>query len=130
MLYYPRKSLDISIFNSIKCCSSRDLGFRARCLRSMFLSPPCLKDTKNGLESPGRTGDSWKKDSWQQGRENYLQFSKLFQTSVDPLCVFFLFTFQQFRAFLKIKYKGLSTFQKINHFWHLLAIHFCLKHVL
>lgn len=32
--------------------------------------------------------------------------------------------------FKKNKYKGLCTFQKINHFWHLLAIHFCLKHVL
>lgn len=65
-----------------------------------------------------------------QQRENKLWFSKLIKTSIDPLCIFFLFTFQQFRAIFLIKYKGLSTFQKINHFWHLLVIHFCLKHVL
>lgn len=64
-----------------------------------------------------------------QQRETSLWLSKLIKTSIGPFCIFFPFTFQQFRAIFLIKHKGLSSLQKINHFWHLLVIHFCLKHI-
>lgn len=92
MLYHPRNSLGMSIFWQSKVLLIQGVGVQSK------VSPEHVFVTTSSKGHKKWIGDSWK-NIWPQDRENYLWFSKLFQTSIDPLCVFFLFTFQQFRTF-------------------------------